>query len=276
MPGNGDPENRAKSGNFDLANAGNGTEPTRPGYCDIRSYQEGLFARLTDIPTLVTGPTGTGKELVAEAIGFSRYLPFDPDKRRFSALYNEDFHPLNLSALSPLLIESELFGHQRGAFTGAWHEKQGWLELVGQHGTVFLDEIGELDASLQVKLLRAIEKRTFQRLGETKVRRLLGRIVAATHRDLAEAMESGAFRADLYYRLCGLSVELPPLRARPLDILPLAQLFLDEAERLESKHNVGVPFAPAPKNARGIDPAASRRQGEFMAGIWSGRREDRK
>ena len=212
MPGNGDPENRAKSGNFDLANAGNGTEPTRPGYCDIRSYQEGLFARLTDIPTLVTGPTGTGKELVAEAIGFSRYLPFDPDKRRFSALYNEDFHPLNLSALSPLLIESELFGHQRGAFTGAWHEKQGWLELVGQHGTVFLDEIGELDASLQVKLLRAIEKRTFQRLGETKVRRLLGRIVAATPRDLAEAMESGAFRADLYYRLCGHLITTPSLR----------------------------------------------------------------
>ena len=187
--------------------------------CYLRSYLGGLFARLTDIPTLVTGPTGTGKELVAEAIGYSRYLPFNPETARFSASYDADFHPLNLSALSPQLIESELFGHRLGAFTGAIHEKPGWLELAGEHGTLFLDEIGELDAGLQVKLLRALEKRTFQRLGDTKVRFLLGRIVAATHRDLAEAMAKGTFRSDLYYRLCGHLITTPSLREQ-LDDAP--------------------------------------------------------
>ena len=186
---------------------------------DLRAYQEGLFECVGDVPTLVTGPTGTGKELVAQAIGHARYIPFDEGKKRFVVAHDQRFFPLNLSALSPSLIESELFGHQRGSFTGAVKDTPGWLEEVGPWGTIFLDEIGELDERLQVKLLRVLEKRTYQRLGERTARRFEGRIVSATNRDLSLEMATGAFRRDLYYRLCGQLITTPTLRAQ-LDEAP--------------------------------------------------------
>ena len=184
---------------------------------DLRRYRRTLFATLGDVTTLVAGPSGTGKELVARAVGMSRYIPFDVDSGRFSEDFAASFHALNLSALSPTLIESELFGHCRGAFTGAVSDRQGWLEVCGPLGTVFLDEIGELDAAIQVKLLRVLETRTFQRLGETALRRFHGKIIAATNRDLAAEMREGRFRQDFYYRLCSDMITTPSLKDQLAD-----------------------------------------------------------
>jgi DNA-binding NtrC family response regulator len=186
---------------------------------DMRRYRRGLYRALDDVTTLVTGPSGTGKEIVARAIALSRYVPFDAKSERFAADGTDAFHPLNLSALSPTLIESELFGHRRGAFTGALEDRVGWFEACTSHGTVFLDEIGDLDPAIQVKLLRVLQTRVFQRLGDTKDRRFRGRLVAATNRDLAAAIHDGRFRGDLFYRLCGDLVTTPSLRAQ-LDDCP--------------------------------------------------------
>jgi transcriptional regulator with AAA-type ATPase domain len=200
---------------------------------DLRRFQRSLYQRLGDVTTLITGPSGTGKELVARAIALSRYIPFDPGARRFAERPDESFFPLNLSALSPTLIESELFGHRRGAFTGAVVDRVGWLEVCPPLGTVFLDEIGEVDTAIQVKLLRVIETRVFQRLGDTRTQPFRGKVVAATHRDLAAEMSAGRFREDLYYRLCADRVETPPLAARLRDSpQELSDLVLFLARRL--------------------------------------------
>ncbi|MBE2214699.1 MAG: sigma 54-interacting transcriptional regulator [Opitutaceae bacterium] len=179
---------------------------------DMRRYQRTLYSRMGDITTLITGPSGSGKELVARAIGLSRFVPFDARERRFAADFAASFHPLNLSALSPTLIESELFGHRRGAFTGALGDREGYFETCGVHGTVFLDEIGETAPEIQVKLLRVLQTREFNRLGDTERRRFHGRIVAATNRDLAAEIRAGRFREDFFFRLCADRIETPPLR----------------------------------------------------------------
>ncbi len=181
---------------------------------DLRRYRDGGYQRMADIPTLVVGASGTGKDLVAQAIGYSRYLAFDETKQRFVEAFPSQYHALNVSALSSGVIESELFGHRRGAFTGALEDRQGWLELCGPDGTVFLDEIGDLGPELQVKLLRVLQTREFHRIGETQPRLFLGKIVAATHRDLDEGLARGWFREDLYYRLCADRIETPSLRER--------------------------------------------------------------
>lgn len=184
---------------------------------DMRRYRRALFHRMGDFTTLVTGPSGTGKELVAQAIGLSRYIPFDPATGKFREDFSGAFYPVNLAALSPTLIESELFGHKRGAFTGAVVDREGWFEVCPPLGTVFLDEIGEVDASIQVKLLRVLQLREFNRLGETEARQFRGKIIAATNRDLAHEMQEGNFRQDFYYRLCSDIVRVPTLRERIAD-----------------------------------------------------------
>jgi hypothetical protein len=178
---------------------------------DMRRYRRALYQRMGDVATLISGPSGTGKELVARAIGLARYVPFDPERGVFTESFAASFHALNPSALSPTLIESELFGHRRGAFTGAVEDRPGWLEVCPALGTVFLDEIGELDPALQVKLLRVLQTRTFQRLGDTREKRFEGKIIAATNRDLAHEMPAGRFRHDLYYRLCSDLIVTPSL-----------------------------------------------------------------
>jgi hypothetical protein len=178
---------------------------------DMRRYRRTLYARMDDVTTLVVGPSGTGKELVARAIALSRYVPFDAKAARFVGNFSALFHPINLSALSPMLVESELFGHRRGAFTGAWQDRAGWLETCEAYGTVFLDEIGDVDPGIQVKLLRVLQTRAFQRLGDTKSIVFHGKIVAATNRDLGEAIRAGRFREDFYYRLCSDIIHTPPL-----------------------------------------------------------------
>jgi transcriptional regulator with GAF, ATPase, and Fis domain len=165
-----------------------------------------------EIPTLVTGPSGTGKELVARAIGLSRYVPFNPNTRQFTQETGGAFFSLNVSALAPTVVESELFGHKRGAFTGAVQDRAGWFELTASSGTIFLDEIGELDPSIQVKLLRVLQTRQFQRVGDTHTQSFSGKLVTATSRDLAHEMRRNNFREDLYYRLCADVVVTPSLR----------------------------------------------------------------
>ena len=178
---------------------------------DMRRYRRSLYDKTGDLTTLITGPSGTGKELVAAAVGTSRYVPFDGRSRSFRAAFADSFFPLNLSALSPTLVESELFGHRRGAFTGAVTDRKGWLQTCPPLGSVFLDEIGELDPGLQVKLLRVLQTRTFQPLGDTTTHAFEGKVIAATHRDLAADMEAGRFRQDFFYRLCSDVITTPSL-----------------------------------------------------------------
>ena len=169
----------------------------------------------TDLPVLVEGPSGTGKELAARAI-------HDCSDRA-----EAPFVALNCGALSATLIESELFGHVKGAFTGATADKKGAFEAC-EGGTLFLDEVGELPLELQPKLLRVLETMTIRRVGDTREAPVNVRVVAATHRDLATMVEQGEFREDLYHRLVVLTVGLRPLCERPEDILGLAQAFAED------------------------------------------------
>ncbi len=186
---------------------------------DLARYRRGLHARMADFATLITGPSGTGKELVARAIAMSRYVPYDAKRGGFAGEFSTGFYPLNLAALSPTLIESELFGHRRGAFTGALADRAGWMEVCPPSGAVFLDEIGEVGTDIQVKLLRVLQSRTFQPLGGTDSKRFVGKIIAATNRDLPAEIRSGRFREDFYYRLCSDQLTTPSLREQ-LDAAP--------------------------------------------------------
>ena len=175
----------------------------------------------TDLAILITGESGTGKELIAKAI------------HQHSTRRDGPFAVINCGAIPEGLLESELFGHRKGAFTGAYANARGKLEAADK-GTVFLDEIGELPLALQVKLLRVIEGGEFSRVGETESRRADVRFLAATNRDLAKMVEDGRFREDLYFRLKVVPVHLPPLRERREDIPLLADYFLKEvAQRYE-------------------------------------------
>lgn len=199
---------------------------------NLRRYYESLYQCMGDIPTLITGPSGTGKELVARAIAMAQYIPFDIEKGEFVEDYSQSYFAVNLAAMSPTLIESELFGHNKGAFTGATADRKGLFETCTQHGTVFLDEIGELDGGIQVKLLRVLQSRRFQRLGDLADRQFTGKVVAATNRDLAEEMQSEAFREDLYYRLCADRVETPTLAeqltSQPEDLRNLVEYLVKQ------------------------------------------------
>jgi DNA-binding NtrC family response regulator len=181
---------------------------------DLARYRRSLAGKMDDFSTLVTGPSGSGKELVARALALSSHVPFDPHTGTFTRDFAEGFFALNLSALTPTLVESELFGHRRGAFTGALADRAGWLEQCPPGGTVFLDEIGETAEAIQVKLLRVLQTRGYQRIGETDTRRFAGRIVAATHRDLGRAITEGRLREDFYFRLCADRIETPSLASQ--------------------------------------------------------------
>ena len=207
---------------------------------DLRRYRRTLYSRMRDFPTLITGPSGTGKELVARAIAGARYVPFDSARCRFADPPGETFIAINIAALSPALIESELFGHRRGAFTGAIGDRKGWLESSPAAGSVFLDELGEMELSLQVKLLRVIETRKFSAVGDTAVREFSGKLIAATNRDLPTEIRAGRFREDLYYRLCADLVRTPSLREqiedspevlRDLILFMVRRAVGDEADR---------------------------------------------
>jgi PAS domain S-box-containing protein len=177
----------------------------------------------TDATVLITGETGTGKELLARRIhGLSR--------RKDRALIT-----INCAALPPTLIESELFGREKGAYTGALTRMAGRFE-VAHRSTLFLDEVGELTPDLQAKLLRVLEEGRFERLGSTKPHKVDVRVIAATNRDLVQEVAAGRFRSDLYYRLNVFPIEIPPLRERPEDVPPLVWMFVKQNEKTLGKH----------------------------------------
>lgn len=162
---------------------------------------------------LITGESGTGKEVIAKAI------------HHYSDRFAKPFVAINLKALSPGILEAELFGYKKGAYTGATRNQRGVFERA-HGGTLFLDELGEIDGNLQVKLLRVLQEREIQPVGSEETIKIDVRILAATNRNLEEAVANGAFREDLYYRLAVIPIHLPPLRERRADILPLARHFL--------------------------------------------------
>ena len=178
-------------------------------------YDMAASVAVSNASVLITGESGTGKELVARSIHYN-----SPRK-------DKPFIVLNCAVYSEGVLESELFGHEKGAFTGAVAQKKGRFELADQ-GTLFIDEVAEMSASAQVKLLRVIQEQEFERVGGTRTITTDVRIVAATNKDLAEQVRSGAFREDLYYRLNVVHIELPPLRERREDIEPLAEHFLQK------------------------------------------------
>jgi len=182
---------------------------------------------VSDSNVLIQGESGTGKELVARAL------------HQHSTRSKGPFVAVNCSAIPETLLESELFGHERGAFTGAVSSKPGRFELA-KGGTLFLDEIGDLKPELQVKLLRVLEEKAFMRVGGTRKIPLEARIVAATNVDLQEAMRQGKFRDDLYYRLFTVPIDLPPLREKREDIPILVKYFLEQLNRKFNKHVRGV------------------------------------
>ena len=179
---------------------------------DMLSYQQWMHQSVGRFPTLILGPTGSGKEIVARAIGLSRFIPYEPQSGRFASNPNKSFCPVNLSALTETLIESELFGHRKGSFTGAMRDHPGIFKTAGQYGTVFLDEIGEVPESIQVKLLRILQSGEFQAIGGDSPSFYVGKIIAATHRDLSMEVRQGRIREDFFYRLCGDQVNTIALR----------------------------------------------------------------
>ncbi len=184
----------------------------------------------SEVNVLVTGESGTGKELVARAI------------HAHSSRRDGPFVAVNCGAIAPDLLESELFGHVRGAFTGAVQDRKGRFEVAGK-GTVFLDEIGDMPMSLQVKLLRVIQERSYERLGESTPKDLEARVIAATNKDLQAGIEAETFREDLYYRLAVVPIHIPPLRERPTDVAPLARHLLARIGSREGKSFVLSPDA---------------------------------
>ena len=177
-------------------------------------YLDYLCGRMEDFSTLLLGATGTGKSLAAQTIGCSGFIPFDLSKRRFKESFTRSFQSINLSQYPASLLESELFGHKKGAFTGAIEHHQGLFSRCSAYGAVFIDEIGDIDIPTQVKLLNVIQDRIFNPVGSHEKIRFSGRVISATNRDIKQLRKKGVFRDDLYYRLCSDVIEVPSLHQR--------------------------------------------------------------
>ncbi|MCL4162350.1 UNVERIFIED_CONTAM: hypothetical protein GTU68_036664, partial [Idotea baltica] len=187
----------------------------------------------TDASILIQGESGTGKELIAEAV------------HRNSLRKNQPFIKVNLGGISSSLFESEMFGHKKGAFTDAREDRQGRFALADK-GTIFLDEIGDLDLNSQVKLLRVLQDRTYEVLGDSKTRTVDVRVICATNKDLSSMVEKGAFREDLFYRINLIRVKLPPLRERPGDIPLLAEYFLTNLRSIYGRNKLRIDSSTEP------------------------------
>lgn len=181
---------------------------------DIRTYERLLCERMEEFSTLLLGETGTGKGAAAMAIGRSGFIPFHRRKGHFAQSFTRAFVSLNLSEFHETLIESELFGHRKGAFTGAVDSYDGVLAQCSQHGSVFLDEVGDVSIPIQIKLLQVLQERSFAPVGSREKRRFQGRVIAATNKSIEKLRDDGLFRSDFYYRLCSDSIVVPPLRTR--------------------------------------------------------------
>jgi len=180
----------------------------------IDLYDTHLWNRMEDFSTILLGETGTGKGAAAAAIGRSCFIPFDPGKGQFVESFTRNFISVNLSQYPETLIESELFGHRKGAFTGAVEHHEGVFSRCSPHGSIFLDEIGDLSIPVQTKLLQVLQERTFYAVGSHDRLRFHGRVIAATNRSLDDMRRKEQFRDDFYYRLCSDTIAVPSLRER--------------------------------------------------------------
>ncbi|MBI3987603.1 MAG: sigma 54-interacting transcriptional regulator [Lentisphaerae bacterium] len=181
---------------------------------DIVWYEQHLWDRMEDFSTLLLGETGSGKGAAAAAIGRSGFIPFDASRRRFAESFTRNFLAVNLAQFPETLIESELFGHRKGAFTGAIEHHDGLLACCRPHGAILLDEIGDVPVAIQLKLLQVLQERAFCPVGSHERLHFRGRIIAATNRPLQELRRAGRFRDDFFYRLCSDVIEVPSLRQR--------------------------------------------------------------
>jgi hypothetical protein len=181
---------------------------------DMRGFESALWNRMEDFSTLILGETGTGKGQVAAAIGRSGFIPYVAAERRFAANFAESFIAINLSQFPESIIESELFGHRKGAFTSAIDHHEGVFQRCNAHGALFLDEIGEVSVPVQIKLLQVLQERTFTPVGGREKKRFSGRVIAATNQPLDRLRGEGRFREDFFYRLCSDVIRMPTLRER--------------------------------------------------------------
>ena len=181
---------------------------------DLGLYDQHLWNRMEDFSTLLLGETGTGKGSAAASIGRSGFIPFDRKKGRFTHNFMETFITINLSQYPESLIESELFGHRKGAFTGAVENHKGLFERCSPHGALFLDEIGDIAIPIQIKLLQVLQERTFSPVGSHSLKRFEGRVIAATNRPIEDLRKKGNFRDDFFYRLSSDIITVPTLRQR--------------------------------------------------------------
>jgi len=239
---------------------------------DVLLYSRHLRGRMDDFSTLLLGETGTGKGASATAVGRSAYIPYNVKQSAFAESFMGSFIAINLSQFSESLIESELFGHRKGAFTGAVEAHEGVFSRCSRHGAIFLDEIGDVSPPVQIKLLKVLEERTFSPVGSHEARRFEGRIIAASNCSLDELRGGRRFREDFYYRLCSDVITVPPLRQRireeprELDILvnlilrrilgyEAPELVDDILDRLHA--GVGADY-PWPGNVRELEQGVRR------------------
>lgn len=181
---------------------------------DIGLYDSYLWNRMEDFSTMLLGETGTGKGLAASAIGRSGFIPFDKKNKCFKESFAKTFVSINLSQFPEQLIESELFGHKKGAFTGAIDAHQGIFSKCSPFGAIFIDELGDVSVPVQIKLLQVLQERFFSPVGSHHTERFAGRVIAATNQPIDEMRREGKFREDFYYRICSDVIEVPPLRQR--------------------------------------------------------------
>jgi len=250
---------------------------------DILAYREQLWDRMEDFSLLLLGETGTGKGSAAAAIGRSGLIPFDAKRGRFACSFTGTFIAINLSQFPETLIESELFGHRKGAFTGAIDDHQGIFERCSRHGSLLLDEIGDLAAPVQLKLLNVIQDRRFSPVGSRKTLRFEGRVIGATNRSLETLRREGGFRDDFFYRLSSDVIEVPPLRRRlrenPGELDQLTGLLLERmtgrageplVSRVLGDLRRGLPRDyPWPGNVRELEQALRR---IILKGSYEGER----
>lgn len=254
---------------------------------DIRWFESRFWNRMEDFSLLLLGETGTGKGAAAAAIGRSGFIPFDPVRNSFTESFTRNFVSINLSQFSEGVLESELFGHKKGAFTGAVDNHEGLFSRCAPHGVIFLDEIGDISAHVQIKLLQVLQERIFFPVGSHEAKRFSGRIIAATNRSINELCTTGKFRDDLYYRLCSDEITLPPLRQRlkedhaELDVLLssiLSRLAGDISNREKQlvkrvlERDLGLNY-PWLGNVRELEQAVKR---IILTGHYEGRKIDQK
>lgn len=245
---------------------------------DMAWYEQALWNRMEDFSTLLLGETGTGKGAAAAAIGRSGYIPFNPATERFEESFTRAFVSINLSQYPESLIESELFGHRKGAFTGAVEKHDGIFARCSSYGAIFLDEIGDVSAPIQIKLLQVLQERVFSPVGSHDRLRFKGRVIAATNHSVDALRRDKVFRDDFYYRLCSDIITVPPLRQRIRETSSELELLCTHlVERIAGAshsvpvvdvllESVGVQYA-WPGNVRELEQAVRR---ILISGTYTG------